>query len=622
MSEVKDFFTRSQIMLNFLTAPLSITLVLVFLAGCAGQPRHHAAASSIDQEQDTASANVDIGEVRDGDQSLLVEAEMAARSSVEEDADLDATSDTPLVALIDPELTRPDAEHITVDSNDEEPGEDGIDSSADAADTMAQDTDAEDASGIVENNLWDRIRQGFSLEDSEEKRTVAEREWYANHQAYLDRTIERAQPYLHLIVEEAERLNVPSELVLLPIVESAFQPFAYSHGRAAGIWQFIPSTGRLYGLKQNWWYDGRRDIDASTRAALKYLSNLSKSFDNDWLLALAAYNSGQGTVRNAIKHNLRRGKGTDFWSLNLPRETRAYVPKLLALRAIINDPEQYGVRLKPIADKPYLTKVDTNTQIDLALAADLAGISLEELYRLNPAFNRWATAPTGPHNLLVPIDRAEDFNHKLAELPESERIKWARHKVKSGENLGLIANKYHTTVNMLRQVNKIHGHMIRAGSSLIIPVATKKMNNYTLSAMQRRHAIQNTPKHGNKLHYRVRKGDSLWNIARHYGVSVNTLAKWNGIAPRDVLREGQRLVIWVSYGKTESPTSIQLATSATTQRINYIVRNGDSLARISQRFKVKISELRRWNALPENRYLQPGQRLKLYVDVTRQSENI
>lgn len=620
MSEVKDFFTRSQIMPNFLTAPLSITLVLAFLAGCAAQPRHHAAASSVDQEQNTVSTNVDIGEVSNRDQSALVAAEMASSPSDEEDAE--AETDAPLVTLIDPELARPDAEHITMDNSDEAVSEDRDDASADADSSNTADTDAEDASAIVDNNLWDRIRQGFALEDSEEKRTVAETEWYANHQAYLDRTIERAQPYLHLIVEEAERLNVPSELVLLPIVESAFQPFAYSHGRAAGIWQFIPSTGRLYGLKQNWWYDGRRDIDASTRAALKYLSNLSKSFDNDWLLALAAYNSGQGTVRSAIKHNLRRGKGTDFWSLSLPRETRAYVPKLLALRAIIENPEQYGVRLKPIADKPYLTKVDTSTQIDLALAADLAGISLEELYRLNPAFNRWATAPTGPHNLLVPIDRAEDFNRKLAELPESERIKWARHKVKSGENLGLIANKYHTTVNMLRQVNKINGHMIRAGSSLIIPVATKNMNSYTLSAMQRRHAIQNTPKNGSKVHYTVRKGDSLWTISQHYGVSVNRLAKWNGIAPRDVLREGQRLVIWVSYVKTTSPASIQLADSATTQRINYIVRNGDSLARISQRFNVKISELRRWNALPENRYLQPGQRLKLYVDVTRQSENI
>jgi membrane-bound lytic murein transglycosylase D len=616
MPEVKDFFPFPSFARRILTVTLPVALAVSLLAGCATQSQHSAELTLTDQELQSLTQDAAIDE-----QALIALSDNDSETLAEESTDAD--NETALVTLLNPELTEPDAEHNTLDSDGN-----SIKDTADQSeniDTLAISTLAlapqNDYSNQEINDLWDRIRNRFILEDSNHKRTLSEKKWYASHQAYLDRTIERAQPYLHLIVEEAERLNVPAELVLLPIVESAFQPFAYSHGRAAGIWQFIPNTGRIFGLKQNWWYDGRRDIDASTRAALKYLSNLSESFDGDWLLALAAYNSGQGTVKKAINRNRRLGKDTDFWSLRLPKETRAYVPKLLAISAIIKNPDLYGISLTSVPNTPYLAKVDTNTQIDLALAAELADVSLEDLYRLNPAFNRWATAPEGPHNLLLPVDKAENFNRKLAELPTSERIKWARHKIKDGETLGQIANQYHTTVNMLRQVNKLNGHMIRAGKSLIIPVATKKMNNYTLSAMQRTQTIQNTPKHGNKTRYTVHKGDSLWNIAQQYRISVNTLAKWNGMAPRDILRQGQQLVIWDKTQNNASEAQNSLRDNATTQRINYIVRNGDSLARISQRFNVKLSELRRWNGLHKDKYLQPGQRLTLYIDVTRQSEN-
>lgn len=500
--------------------------------------------------------------------------------------------------------------------------DDTVTISAPTDDTINSHADNELAPGIDQkNDIWNRIRARFELDSSYDKRTLAEIRWYASHQAYLDRTIERARPYLHLITLEAERLNLPAELILLPIVESAFQPFAYSHGRAAGIWQFIPSTGRIFGLKQNWWYDGRRDIDASTKAALKYLSNLNKTFKGDWLLALAAYNSGQGTVKKAIRRNLKKGKATDFWSLQLPKETRAYVPKLLAISAIINNPSHYGITLKSIANKPYIVKVNIGSQIDLALAAELADISIKELYQLNPGFNRWATAPNGPHSIMLPVDKAENFSLKLAEVPKSNRIKWARHKIKNGETLGQIAIKYHTTIAMLQQVNKLRGHIIRAGKNLIIPVATKEMNRYTLSVTQRIRAIQNSPKRGHKTRYTVKKGDTLWDIARLYRISVHKLAKWNAMAPRDILRLGQKLVIWQS-GRSQQSNFLSVNPNAITRRINYIVRKGDSLARISQRFNVKIAELRRWNTLPKNKYIQPGQRITLFVDVTRQAENI
>lgn len=467
-------------------------------------------------------------------------------------------------------------------------------------------------------DLWNRIRSQFSLIDTSHPRTRAEIAWYSRHQNYLNRTVDRARPYLYLIMEEIEKRNIPAEIALLPVVESAFQPFAYSHGRAAGIWQFIPSTGKLYGLKQNWWYDGRRDIYAATVAALDHLVDLNRSFKGDWLLALAAYNSGPGTVKRAIRKNKRKGKPTDFWSLDLPRETRGYVPKLLAISALVADPDKYGVNIKHVNDLPFLEKVGIGSQIDLALAADLAGLSIREMYRYNPAFNRWATAPQGPHYLLLPVTRAEMFQRELAKLSPSKRIHWARHKVRNGESLSQIAEKYRTTVKLLKTTNKIRGTMIRAGHNLIIPVSARTLDNYTLSSTQRLKAIQNRPNGRYKVTYRVDKGDTLWDISRKYNVRVAKLAKWNGMAPRDTLHLRQKLIIWQKNKGTGSNSS-RANPNAALQKIRYKVRNGDSLARISQKFRVKISQLRKWNTLPRDKYLQPGQVLTLFIDVTRQS---
>ena len=296
--------------------------------------------------------------------------------------------------------------------------------------------------------------------------------WFGSHQAYLDRVAERAQPYLHYIVDQVQQRGMPSEIALLPVVESAFQPYAYSSGRAAGIWQFIPGTGRRYGLKLNWWYDGRRDIEASTQAALDYLQYLHDTFDGDWLLALAAYNSGEGTVQKAIRTNQRRHKPTDYWSLHLPRETEQYVPRLLALRQIVADPEQQGINLKTIANEPYLTAVKIDSQLDLATAAKMAEMDLDELHRLNPGFNRWATAPGGPHRLLVPLDKAAIFAINVAELPPEDRVHWVRHRVRNGETLSEVAVHYHTTVKVLTDLNKIRGHLIHNGQHLIIPMTS------------------------------------------------------------------------------------------------------------------------------------------------------
>jgi membrane-bound lytic murein transglycosylase D len=495
--------------------------------------------------------------------------------------------------------------------------------------TIAKDSDA--VSNVVIDNaeinssnelidIWPRIRQGFQLPadtgrnietNIQNKILREELNWYAKNPDYIQRVLERAEPFLFYILEETEKHNLPTELVLLPIVESAFRPFAYSHGRAAGIWQFIPNTGRAYGLKQNWWYDGRRDIHASTQAALKYLTRLKRIFDGDWLLALAAYNSGEGTVKKAIRKNKKLNKPTDFWSLTLPKETRRYVPRLLALKKVITYPENYAIDLLFIADTPGFAAVKTNAQIDLALAADLAEIELETLYRFNPGFNRWATDPDGPHQLLLPTTSASLFETNYAALPANEHIKWRRHKIKQGESLGRIASKYHTSVAHLKKVNKIRHNELKEGKFILIPVSSKDKGSYALSSNERLKSIQ-SKKRKNKIRieHTVKNGESFWTIAERYNVNMHNLAKWNGLAIRDSLKKGQKLVIW---SKKKSTASSSAMTS-----IHYTVRSGDSLSRIASKYRVSVRDIHRWNSI-KGKYLKPGQRLKLYIDVTEQS---
>lgn len=467
-------------------------------------------------------------------------------------------------------------------------------------------------------NAWDRLRANMKLEESEDHpRLLGELKWYAEHGEYMNRVFDRAEPFLHYILNEAEARDLPAELALLPIVESAFQPFAYSHGRAAGIWQFIPGTGKLYGLKQNWWYDGRRDVYASTRAALTYLENLNKEFDGDWLLALAAYNSGEGTVRRAVARNKMRNKPTDFWNLDLPRETEAYVPKLLALKRLISQPEHYGMALPCIEDVPHFERVDVGSQIDLAMAADLADMDIAELYRLNPGYNRWATDPDGPHHLLIPVNKAEYFREQLANLPPEDRIQWKRHQVGRGETLSHVADRYVVSVANIKSINKLHSNTLRAGQYLLIPVASRNLSDYSLSASQRKLATQNTSHQGTRVTHVVQQGDTFWNISRKYNVNTRQIAQWNGMATRDTLAAGQQLVIWTQGSNNAAPQQTRLGGEAI-RSISYRVRNGDSLYRIAQKFNVAVNDLRRWNVI-RSEHLRPGQVLKLYVDITAQT---
>jgi membrane-bound lytic murein transglycosylase D len=465
-------------------------------------------------------------------------------------------------------------------------------------------------------DAWQRVSHQLSLNVPNNRRVRAQKSWYVNHPSYLKRVSKRAEPYLYFIVNELEKRNLPIELALLPIVESAYDPFAYSHGRASGMWQFIPGTGKGYGLSQNWWYDGRRDVFLSTHAALDYLSYLSKRFKGDWLLALAAYNSGQGNVSKAIRKNKKKGKPTDFWSLKLPKETKAYVPKLLALADILRTQRETNVAWSEVRNEPYFTRVATQVQIDLGLAADLSEQSMKEFYQLNPAFNHWATPPKGPHYLLIPIEKAAIFESNLKTIPKNERIAYKRYKIKQGDSLISIANKFSTSVALLKSSNNIRSNNIRAGKSLLIPVASKQREKYSKSNRQRLLAKQNTKRSGNKTTITVAKGDSFWTISRRYKVNLRSLASWNNMAPTDPLKAGQKLVLWTKQPiKHVTLMDYQLKT----RKIHYKVRNGDSFAKIADKFNVSLNKIKIWNkSLSRNKYLQPGQSLTLFVDVTKQ----
>lgn len=456
----------------------------------------------------------------------------------------------------------------------------------------------------AEIDLWQHIREGYSLSHIAHKRVDKQRDWYGRHPNYMNRISKRARPYLYYIVNELKQRKLPMELALLPIVESAYDPFAYSHGRASGLWQFTPPTAKDFGLHKNWWYDGRRDIEASTQAALDYLEKLHKRFDGDWLLALAAYNAGGGTVNKAIKRNKRKGKPVDFWSLRLPKETQIYVPRLLGLSHLVADPEKAGIELVSIPDEPFYRRFDLDYQLDLAQAAELAELPMDEFYLLNPAYNRWATTPDGPQHILIPVAQADLFASGLENLDQSERVGWKRYQVKSGDTLGKIARQHKLTLKELKRINQLSSNTIRLGQALFIPTASKPGQHYTFSLNER---VARSQGRAQAQRYKVRSGDSLWSISRRFGVNYEDIARWNKLSVNGTLKLGQKLLIY--------PKKARYAQGK--QRISYKVRKGDSIARIARKFGTSINSIVRSNGLNPKAYLQPGQALTVLVDPRR-----
>lgn len=467
------------------------------------------------------------------------------------------------------------------------------------------------------SNLWFLIKDDLQFDNNINQRSVKDKiAWFARNQDYMDRVSDRAQPYLFHIISKLKERNMPLDLALLPIVESAYHPFAYSPSHASGIWQFIPATGKRFGMKQNWWYDGRRDIIAATDGALDYLQSLHKRFNGNWFHALAAYNAGEGNVEKAIRRNKKAGKRTDFWSLRLPRETRSYVPSLLAVAEVLRNNANYNISFKTIPNEPYFEKIDVGSQIDLATVAKLSGLTMDELYTLNPGFSRWATDPEGPHRLLIPQDKASTFKLKLATLPKSERISWKQHKIHEGESLSQIAARYQTSVTALKSINRLKNSRIRAGRSLLIPTSKENSKFYSLSADARKFKGLKKTGDGKRYIYSVKRGDNLWDIGRHYGISVSQLTQWNGISKKSLLKPGQKLTVWVKQDKNIKESNLIKTVANSIKPNAYIVKQGDSLWLIARKFDIHVKDLLNWNKLKKGKHLQPGQSLIVQQTVT------
>jgi membrane-bound lytic murein transglycosylase D len=464
--------------------------------------------------------------------------------------------------------------------------------------------------------VWDRMLSLYALPEMDNARIDREVNFYLRNPEYLSRVQQRAEPYLFFILNEIEAKNIPGEMALLPVVESAFRPEAESPAKASGLWQFIPPTGRLFGLEQNSWYDGRRDVIESTQAATTFLKQLSEEFNNDWLLALASYNAGTGNIKHAMDKNLSRGQPTDYWSLDLNSETATYVPRLLAIAKIFANPEKYNLSLHEIANEPYFELIDVQSQIDLSKAAELAQIPLEHFLKLNPAFNQLSTAPDGPHRLLIPVEKADKFKEKLAQLPEHELIRWEYHTVGNKENLKSIAHRLHTSVEQIRAVNHLDGDEVVVGKTLLIPMAYKpEKSSDNLIANANHKTSAKSASHAAKQEYTVKKGDTLWSIGHHFAVDASDIQKWNKLTGKSTLRSGQKLVI------RKGSSHIQLASNGPSVRqISYTVKPGDTLAGISKKFKVNVTDLRKWNNVPKNTAnIKVGAKLKITIEAGHSS---
>ncbi|MCR9279134.1 MAG: LysM peptidoglycan-binding domain-containing protein [Pseudomonadaceae bacterium] len=458
-----------------------------------------------------------------------------------------------------------------------------------------------------QTSLWPLLRAGFQLDHRvDEKRVQQEIAWLKRHPDYLKRIGKRAERYLAYMHIEISKRGLPSELALLPIVESALDPYAFSPGGAAGLWQFIPATAKRFGVTMNWWFEGRRDPVQATDGALNYLQVLHNRFD-DWPHALASYNTGEGRVARSIRRARAAGKPTDFFNLKLPRETAAYVPRLLAYAAVVADPARYGIELPQVGRAPGFQVVELDGQYDIAVIAREIGVDPETLYRWNPALNQWATPPGGPHRLLIPSEFAQEpttVAAQLAQVPVKERVQFARYVVKPGDALSTIARRNDTDTATLVRVNHLRSNRIKIGQALLIPKASMDANAYPTPLNQRQGDT-----------YIVASGDSLWTISRRFDVGMTALMKLNEVGPKSTLRVGQEMLIPASAKTTASSRAVALPPQ-TNRTLRYAVRRGDSLHRIANKFGVTVAQISRWNSLDASRLLQPGQMLKLTVNAT------
>jgi membrane-bound lytic murein transglycosylase D len=490
------------------------------------------------------------------------------------------------------------------------------------------------------DNIWDVLREEFTLPHYEDSPAVQEKiQWFMSNQDFLLRSATRAAPYLYYILQQVKKRHLPAEIVLLPIIESGYNPFSLSNMGAAGIWQLMPGTASGLGIRRDSWYDGRRDVIASTRGALNYLAYLQSFFEGNWLYAIAAYNTGEGNVLTAIKRNIRDGRDTDFWSLPVAQQTRDYVPSLLALAVIISHPEQYPIYFPPVRNAPYLAQVDTGGQMNLKLAASLAGLSYQRMMQLNPGFNHPSVLTKGPSKLVLPIENVEQFTQNLNRSTLNTNIlNWVHYKTKPGDTLASIAKKFDTNIIALRKLNHINKNTIHARMNLLIPVDNDKPTVYAEDDTEARDVPrrvrqklsslfgskteqQETPEviepvtdlAQNNVNYNlqpgdtiymVRRGDTLENVAQHFHIPADVLKTANHINGH-TLPIGRTVIIPTHPGSNNLQENNEYLMPGDTI---YLVRKGDTLDKIAQKFHITASSIRITNLIDENS-LAEGERL-------------
>lgn len=462
-------------------------------------------------------------------------------------------------------------------------------------------------------NIWPELSEHFKLDHSVRQAAVKKQiRFLSQHQDYMSELTTNATPFIYYVYSQTRKHNMPAEIALIPMVESDYDPFGISRTGATGLWQMMPGTASGLGLKIDWWYDGRRNIIRSTQAALAHLRYLHAYF-GDWLLALAAYDCGDGTVRAAIRHNKQRGLPTDFWHLQLPKETKRYVPKLLALAAIIADRKHHGLSLKAIPNSPFFAAIQMEGQIEMSRIAKLANTSVKLIRKLNPAFRRWATAPSGNYWLLLPEKSAIIFRNNLDKL-ENSTASLHHYKVQSGDTLSRLAHLSHTTVKSIKSANHLNSDMLHIDQTLLIPNASIHGNLLGMKKQNSKIAEDKVPG-PKRFTHTVKSHENLNSIAHHYHIKPEQIRYWNQLSYHSKLKPKQQLIIWKK--QTRNKNRFQKHKTYHGKRDNqlviHIVAPGQSLSTIAHYYRVSSHKIIAWNHLNDKKYLQVGEKLKIYL---------
>lgn len=456
--------------------------------------------------------------------------------------------------------------------------------------------------------IWPEFRRHLEIPYNEERESIQKQiKFYTQHKHFFYTVLENAAPYIAYIYQQTRNRDLPSELALVPFIESGFNPLAYSKAGAVGLWQLMPGTATAFGLNVDWWYDERRDIITSTKTGLDYLSYLCDFFNNDWILAVAAYDSGEGTVLNALKQNMKQHKSISFWNLKLPKETKDYLPKLLAVVSIIKHPERYDMKLPPIINAEYFKKVKVADHTHLPQIAQIAKINLETLYYLNPGFRRIATGPKGTFNLLLPNTASEEVDKKLKQLKGKKAIEWHRYHVRKGDALSKIAKRYNTTVAVLKEVNHLKKDFLKINQEILVPNSYEVALVKALSSTKRK-TIEGDHQPGPK-HYvhTVQKYDTFSSLAKHYQVTIASIKRWNKLRNNHVLKRGEKIAIWSKLNLKQKHLVYE----------KHKIKQGDNLIILAKHYNTSVKEIKNANKL-KNNTIVVGKTLKIpsHIDIS------